>query len=286
MIDWVFIAYFKIVMRLIFLSGANVPRSTTIILYYLFNILFGFFWPPLNAILYLLKKKGVRYTMFRILIAEDDPSTARLLSAILKRDGYEPLTAADGVEALEMLDHNHIDLLLCDVMMPRMDGFALTKAIRDSGCMLPILMLTAKDMPQDKHTGFIVGTDDYMTKPPDRQELLLRIRALLRRARIVDEHKITVGDVELDYDTHTVRRGHDAQVLPPKEFNLLYKLLAYPEKTFTRLELLDEIWGMDSESDDKTVNVHINRLRTRFYDWPEFEIQTVRGIGYRAVKKV
>ena len=152
--------------------------------------------------------------------------------------------------------------------------------------MLPILMLTAKDMPADKHTGFIVGTDDYMTKPPDRQELLLRIRALLRRARIVDEHKITVGDVELDYDTHTVRRGHDAQVLPPKEFNLLYKLLAYPERTFTRLELLDEIWGMDSESDDKTVNVHINRLRTRFYDWPEFEIQTIRGIGYRAIKKV
>ena len=111
-------------------------------------------------------------------------------------------------------------------------------------------------------------------------------KALLRRARIVDEHKITIGDVELDYDTHTVRRGHDAQVLPPKEFNLLYKLLAYPERTFTRLELLDEIWGMDSESDDKTVNVHINRLRTRFYDWPEFEIQTIRGIGYRAIKKV
>ena len=224
--------------------------------------------------------------MFRILIAEDDPSTARLLTAILKREGFEPLTAADGVQALEMLDHNHIDLLLCDVMMPRMDGFALTKAIRDSGSMLPILMLTAKDMPQDKHTGFIVGTDDYMTKPPDRQELVLRIRALLRRARIVDEHKITIGEVELDYDTHTVRRGHEAQVLPPKEFNLLYKLLAYPEKTFTRLELLDEIWGMDSESDDKTVNVHINRLRTRFYDWPEFEIQTIRGIGYRAIKKV
>ena len=159
--------------------------------------------------------------MFRILIAEDDPSTARLLIAILKRDGYEPLTAADGVEALEMPDHNHIDLLLCDVMMPRMDGFALTKAIRDSGSMLPILMLAAKDLPQDKHTGFLVGTDDYMTKTPDRQELLLRIKALLRRARIVDEHKITVGDVVLDYDTHTVRCGHEAQVLPPKEFNLL-----------------------------------------------------------------
>ena len=168
--------------------------------------------------------------MFRILIAEDDPNTARLLGAIVKRAGYEPLIAADGVQALEMLDHNQIDLLLCDVMMPRMDGFTLTRTIRESGSMLPILMLTAKDMPQDKHTGFIVGTDDYMTKPPDRQELVLRIKALLRRARIVDEHKITIGDVELDYDTHTVRRGHDAQVLPPKEFNLLYKLLAYPER--------------------------------------------------------
>ena len=224
--------------------------------------------------------------MFHILIAEDDPSTARLLSAILKRDGYEPIVARDGEEALELLDHNHIDLLLCDVMMPRMDGFELTKVIRDSGSLLPILMLTAKALPEDKHTGFIVGTDDYMTKPPDRQELLLRIKALLRRARIVSDHKITIGEVALDYDTHTVRRGHEVQVLPPKEFNLLYKLLAYPERTFTRLELLDEIWGVDSESDDKTVNVHMNRLRSRFYDWPEFELQTVRGIGYRAIRKV
>ena len=223
--------------------------------------------------------------MLKILVAEDDPSTNKLLCAILKINGYDPVSARDGKEALEIMDHQHIDLLICDVMMPRMDGFELTQAIRDSGSMLPIIMLTAKTLPEDKHTGFLVGTDDYMTKPPDKQELLLRIKALLRRARIVDEHKITIGDVMLDYDTHTVRKGYDAQVLPPKEFNLLYKLLAYPERTFTRLELLDEIWGMDSESDEKTVNVHINRLRTRFYDWPEFEIQTVRGMGYRAVKK-
>ena len=223
--------------------------------------------------------------MLKILVAEDDPSTNKLLCAILKINGYDPVSARDGKEALEIMDHQHIDLLICDVMMPRMDGFELTQAIRDSGSMLPIIMLTAKTLPEDKHTGFLVGTDDYMTKPPDKQELLLRIKALLRRARIVDEHKITIGDVMLDYDTHTVRKGYDAQVLPPKEFNLLYKLLAYPERTFTRLELLDEIWGMDSESDEKTVNVHINLLRTRFYDWPEFEIQTVRGMGYRAVKK-
>ncbi|MEE3457451.1 MAG: response regulator transcription factor [Lachnospiraceae bacterium] len=224
--------------------------------------------------------------MLKILVAEDDPSTSKLLCAILKLNGYDPVPARDGEEALEIMDHQHIDLMISDVMMPKMDGFELTKIIRESGSMLPIIMLTAKALPEDKRTGFLVGTDDYMVKPPDRQELILRIKALLRRARIVDEHKITIGEVVLDYDTHTVRRGYDAQVLPPKEFNLLYKLLAYPERTFTRLELLDEIWGMDSESDEKTVNVHINRLRTRFMDWPEFEIQTIRGMGYRVVRKV
>ena len=224
--------------------------------------------------------------MLKILVAEDDPSTSKLLCAILKLNGYDPVPARDGEEALEIMDHQHIDLMISDVMMPKMDGFELTKIIRESGSMLPIIMLTAKALPEDKRTGFLVGTDDYMVKPPDRQELILRIKALLRRARIVDEHKITIGEVVLDYDTHTVRRGYDAQVLPPKEFNLLYKLLAYPERTFTRLELLDEIWGMDRESDEKTVNVHINRLRTRFMDWPEFEIQTIRGMGYRAVRKV
>ena len=224
--------------------------------------------------------------MLKILVAEDDPSTSKLLCAILKLNGYDPVSARDGEEALEIMDHQHIDLLISDVMMPKMDGFELTKVIRESGSMLPIIMLTAKALPEDKRTGFLVGTDDYMVKPPDRQELILRIKALLRRARIVDEHKITIGEVVLDYDTHTVRKGYDAQVLPPKEFNLLYKLLAYPERTFTRLELLDEIWGMDSESDEKTVNVHINRLRTRFMDWPEFEIQTIRGMGYRALRKV
>lgn len=196
--------------------------------------------------------------MLKILVAEDDVSTNKLLCAILKINGYEAIPAFNGEAALDIIDHQHIDLLLCDVMMPKMDGFALTQAIRD----------------------------DYMTKPPDKTELLLRIKALLRRARIVDEHKITVGDVVVDMDSRTVRRGMEVQTLPPKEFELLYKLLAYPERTFTRMELLDEIWGIDSESDDKTVNVHINRLRNRFYDWPEFEIQTVRGLGYRAVKKV
>lgn len=223
--------------------------------------------------------------MFKILVAEDDASTNRLFCAILCRAGYEPIPAVDGEDALQKLDEYKVDLLLCDVMMPRLDGFALTRMIRDSGSRLPVLMVTARALPEDKRQGFLVGTDDYITKPVDKEEMLLRIKALLRRARIVDERRITVGEVVLDYDSRTVRRGHDVQTLPPKEFELLYKLLAYPDRTFTRLQLLDEIWGLDSESDERTVNVHINRLRNRFYDWPEFEIQTVRGLGYRAVRK-
>ena len=223
--------------------------------------------------------------MFKILVAEDDASTNRLFCAILRRAGYEPIPAVDGEDALRKLDEYKVDLFLCDVMMPRLDGFALTRMIRDSGSLLPVLMVTARALPEDKRQGFLVGTDDYITKPVDKEEMLLRIKALLRRARIVDERRITVGEVVLDYDSRTVRRGHDVQTLPPKEFELLYKLLAYPDRTFTRLQLLDEIWGLDSESDERTVNVHVNRLRNRFYDWPEFEIQTVRGLGYRAVRK-
>lgn len=154
--------------------------------------------------------------MLKILVAEDDVSTNKLLCAILKINGYEAIPAFNGEAALDIIDHQHIDLLLCDVMMPKMDGFALTQAIRDGGSMMPILMLTAKALPEDKHTGFLVGTDDYMTKPPDKTELLLRIKALLRRARIVDEHKITVGDVVVDMDSRTVRRGMEVQTLPPK----------------------------------------------------------------------
>lgn len=224
--------------------------------------------------------------MFHILVVDDDKNTRRLMRAVLEGDGYTVTTACDGEEALAVMDKEHIDLAVLDIMMPRMDGYEFTKTLRSANSELPILMVSAKQLSEDRKKGFLVGTDDYMTKPPDKTELLLRIKALLRRARIVDEHKITVGDVVVDMDSRTVRRGMEVQTLPPKEFELLYKLLAYPERTFTRMELLDEIWGIDSESDDKTVNVHINRLRNRFYDWPEFEIQTVRGLGYRAVKKV
>ena len=224
--------------------------------------------------------------MFKILIVEDDPNTRRLMAAILKTNGYQPLLAEDGEQALEVLDHEQVDLLIVDIMMPRLDGYQLTEQLRAAGSTLPILMVTARQSPPDKRQGFLVGTDDYMVKPVDEEEMLLRIRALLRRARIVNEHKLVLGDLVLDYDALTVGRGEKRQTLPQKEFYLLYKLLSYPDVIFTRIQLMDEIWGMDSETDERTVNVHINRLRDRFAGYPEFEIVTVRGLGYKAVRNV
>jgi two-component system OmpR family response regulator len=177
-----------------------------------------------------------------------------------------------------------VDLVILDIMMPGMDGYEFTRQLRATDYTLPILMVTAKLLPEDKRKGFIVGTDDYMTKPVDEEEMILRIRALLRRAQIVNERRITIADVCLDYDSLTVSRGDESQTLPRKEFYLLYKLLSYPGKIFTRIQLMDEIWGMESQSDDNTINVHINRLRKRFEDYPEFTIETIRGLGYKAVK--
>lgn len=222
--------------------------------------------------------------MFQILIAEDDKNTRRLMEAVLKEHGYHPILACDGLEALKLLDTHHVDLVILDIMMPGMDGYEFTRQLRATDYTLPILMVTAKQLPEDKRKGFIVGTDDYMTKPVDEEEMILRIRALLRRAQIVNERRITIADVCLDYDSLTVSRGDESQTLPRKEFYLLYKLLSYPGKIFTRIQLMDEIWGMESQSDDNTINVHINRLRKRFEDYPEFSIETIRGLGYKAVK--
>ena len=222
--------------------------------------------------------------MFQILVAEDDKNTRRLMEAVLKEHGYHPILACDGLEALKLLDTHHVDLVILDIMMPGMDGYEFTRQLRATDYTLPILMVTAKQLPEDKRKGFIVGTDDYMTKPVDEEEMILRIRALLRRAQIVNERRITIADVCLDYDSLTVSRGDESQPLPRKEFYLLYKLLSYPGKIFTRIQLMDEIWGMESQSDDNTINVHINRLRKRFEDYPEFTIETIRGLGYKAVK--
>lgn len=224
--------------------------------------------------------------MFQILVVDDDKNTRMLFKAVLQAENYSVFTAENGVDALEVMDREHIDLVILDIMMPKMDGYAFTKTLRESNSNLPILMVSAKQLPADKQKGFLAGTDDYMTKPVDETEMLLRIKALLRRARIASERKIVIGDVVLDYDSLTVSKGAQRQELPQKEFMLLYKLLSYPGKIFTRIQLMDEIWGADSETGWETVTVHIGRLRKRFEGWEEFEIVSIRGLGYKAVKKV
>ena len=224
--------------------------------------------------------------MFRILVVDDDKNTRRLMRAVLEDAHYEVETAADGADALRVMDATHIDLVVLDIMMPNMDGYELTKTLRASNSDLPILMVSAKQLPEDRKRGFLVGTDDYMTKPVDEEEMLLRIKALLRRARIVSERRIELGDVVLDYDSMSVTRDGVTQELPQKEFMLLYKLLSYPGKIFTRIQLMDEVWGAESETGWETLTVHIGRLRKRFEGWPEFSIEAVRGLGYKAVKNI
>ncbi len=222
--------------------------------------------------------------MFNILVAEDDSEMRTLFCKVLERGGYKPFPASDGEEALEIMDREYIDLLICDVMMPNVDGFELTQMLRDSKYNLPILMITAKGSFADKSQGFASGADDYMVKPIDTNEMLLRVSALLRRAKIVNERKLTVGNTVLQYDYLTVNDGEKEISLPQKEFNILYKLLSEPGHIFTRSQIMDEFWGMDSETDARTVDVHINRLREKFGDNKDFQIVTVRGLGYKAVK--
>ena len=224
--------------------------------------------------------------MFHILVVDDDKNTLKYLSAVLEAENYTVTTASNGEEALELIDKEYIDLVVLDIMMPKMDGYTFTSELRSANNNLPVLMVSARQLPADRHKGFLVGTDDYITKPIDEEEMLLRIKALLRRARIVNERKIVIGSVTLDYDSFTVTRGEETQELPQKEFLLLYKLLSYPGKIFTRIQLMDEIWGTESETGWETVTVHIGRLRRRFEGWKEFEIQSVRGLGYKAVKTV
>ncbi|MCL2839369.1 MAG: response regulator transcription factor [Defluviitaleaceae bacterium] len=222
--------------------------------------------------------------MFNILVVEDDVNLCKLMGDVLRDERYTPFLASNAQEALQILDHNHIDLMITDIMMPDTDGYMLTQELREAGYDFPILMVTARETIKDKRKGFLVGTDDYMVKPVDEEELVLRVKALLRRAKIVNERKIIIGKTVLNYDTFTISREGERITLPQKEFMLLYKLLSYPDVVFTRMQLMDEIWGMDTESDEHTVSVHIGRLRERFAKWQEFTIQTVRGLGYKAVK--
>lgn len=222
--------------------------------------------------------------MFNILVIEDDKNLRRLMEAFLKRENYNVLSAKDGLEALDVLDSSHVDLIISDIMMPNMDGYEFTEELRKSNINVPILMVTAKETIEDKKRGFAVGTDDYMVKPINMDEMLLRVAALLRRSNIVNEHRMVIGEVELDYNTLRVSKKENTMVLPKKEFYLLFKLLSHPKQIFTRQQLMDEIWGMDAETDERTVDVHVKRLREKFGDFSEFEIITVRGLGYKAEK--
>lgn len=223
--------------------------------------------------------------MFRILVAEDDNELQQLFCRVLTRNGFTAVGVSDGIAALEALEHMSIDLIVSDIMMPHMDGYTLVRTLREANNAIPVLMITARDGFSDMQSGFLAGADDYLVKPINLNELVLRINALLRRAKMVAERRQFMGSTVFDFDSFTVRRNAAETVLPQKEFLLLYKLVSSPSHIFTRQQLMDDIWGMDSQTEARTIDVHINRLRDRFRDNPDFEIITVRGIGYKAVSR-
>lgn len=223
--------------------------------------------------------------MFNILVVDDQAHIRRLYEYTLEKDGYNTFTAQNGEEALAVLEREHIDLVILDLMMPVLDGYGFLREIRGSGNEIPVLIITARSAAEDVRTAFTIGTDDFMIKPVDEVEMLLRIKALLRRAKISREQRLTIGGTELVYDSLTVTSAGQTITLPKKEFQILFKLLSFPDKTFTRAALMNEFWSMDSDSEARTVDVHINRLRERFKNSPDFEIVTVRGLGYKARRK-
>ena len=223
--------------------------------------------------------------MFRILVVEDDAELRELFRQVMGKNGYQAVGAADGVQALDALDNDYYDLIISDVMMPVMDGYELVRQLREAGITVPVLMITAKDGFDDMRTGFLSGTDDYMVKPVNVNEMVLRVGALLRRAQMIAERRQTLGRTVLECDSYTATRDGVSIALPQKEFLLLYKMASFPGKIFTRQQLMDEIWGYDSETDAHTVDVHIGRLRDRFRDNPDFRIVTMRGVGYKVVKQ-
>lgn len=223
--------------------------------------------------------------MLKILIAEDDRELCQLFRHVLIKNGYVVTGVSNGKEALDALDAEYYDLIISDIMMPVMDGYELVKSIRDAGINTPVLMITAKADFDDMKLGFLSGTDDYMIKPINVNEMVLRVGALLRRAQMISERRQTIGDTVLECDSLTVHSGNFRMVLPQKEFMLLYKMVSFPGRIFTRQQLMDDIWGYDTETDSHTVEVHIGRLRERFRDNKDFKIVTIRGVGYKVVKQ-
>lgn len=222
--------------------------------------------------------------MFRILIAEDDSELRQLFSYVLTKHGYNVTGVDNGAEALRSLDLSYFDLIISDIMMPVIDGYELVSSIRSSGLTTPVLMITAKDAFDDMRLGFLSGTDDYMVKPINVNEMVLRVGALLRRAQMINERRLSIGSTTMECDSLSVICGERSMVLPQKEFMLLYKMASFPGRIFTRQQLMDDIWGYDSETDSHTVDVHIARLRERFRDNTDFKIVTMRGVGYKVVK--
>ena len=221
--------------------------------------------------------------MFTILVVEDDIKLNKMICIRLEQEKYRIHAAYNGEEALDLLDREHVDLIICDIMMPKMDGYELTRALREAGYHHPILMVTAKSRLEDMEAGFNAGTDDYMVKPINLREMTMRVKALLRRAQLNDEKRLVVGDTVLDYEALTLTRGDTVLEMPQKEFYLLFKLLSTPGKVFTRLELLDEIWGMENDSNERNVDAHMKKIRKKVQENPDFELITIRGLGYKAV---
>ena len=222
--------------------------------------------------------------MLKILIAEDDRELRRLFAHVLLKNGYTVKEVGNGKEALDAIDAEYFDLIISDIMMPVMDGYEFVRLLREAGNTTPVLMITAKDAFDDMRKGFVFGTDDYMVKPINVNEMVLRVQALLRRAQMINDRKQTIGGTVLECDTFTVSCDGESMVLPQKEFMLLYKMASFPGRIFTRQQLMDDVWGYDTDSDTHTVDVHIGRLRDRFKDNKDFKIVTMRGVGYKVVK--
>ena len=222
--------------------------------------------------------------MHKILIAEDDRELRQLFSHVLTKNGYTVKGVANGKEALDAMDRDYYDLIISDIMMPVMDGYEFVSQLRSAGNNTPVLMITARDAFDDMRQGFWSGTDDYMVKPINVNEMVLRVGALLRRAQMINDRRLVIGSTILECDSLSAITADESSVLPQKEFMLLYKMASFPGRIFTRQQLMDEIWGYDNDSDTHTVDVHIGRLRERFRENPDFKIVTIRGVGYKVVK--